>query len=127
MSRTTSRIAAGLAVLGAVVAGGTAFTASSGLPQTAKTVGYDTTQITGATATDVSYTLSSDGSKIASAKIKFNGDQTGAKVAAGWDAADLSACVPSIPADFSAGQTLITCEFVSQPTATSTTFKVAVT
>jgi hypothetical protein len=40
---TTSKILASLAVFGVVAAGGSAFTASSGLPQTPKVVGYDTT------------------------------------------------------------------------------------
>jgi hypothetical protein len=124
---TTTKIVSGLAVLGALAASGTAFTASSGLPQAAKTVGYDTTSISGATASDVSYELSADGSKIAKVRITFDGDQTASHVEAGFNSDDLAPCDASAPEDYSANHTVITCTFGAQDTATATTFKVAVT
>jgi hypothetical protein len=122
---TTSKILASVAVFGVVAAGGSAFTASSGLPQTPKTVGYDTTTISGATATDLSYDLSADGTKIVKAQITFNGDQTTRTIKAGFNLDTLTACDAAVPGDFAAGKTLIKCTF-DQDTEAADTFKVAV-
>jgi hypothetical protein len=128
MRLNTSKFLAGLTVFGVIAAGGSAFTASSGLPQTPKVVGYDTTTITGASASDVSYEISADGATIDAAVITFVGDQSARTVKAGWDAGDLTtAC--TVGAYTAVGDTTVaTCTFLTPvDTKTATTFKVAVT
>jgi hypothetical protein len=128
MRHNTSKFLAGLAVFGVIAAGGSAFTASSGLPQTPKVVGYDTTTITGASANDVSYDMSADGATIDAAVITFVGDQSARTVKAGWDAGDLTTDC-TVGAYTAVGDTtVVTCTFVTPvDTKTATTFKVAVT
>jgi hypothetical protein len=128
MRHNTSKFLAGLAVFGVIAAGGSAFTASSGLPQTPKVVGYDTTTITGASANDVSYEMSADGATIDAAVITFVGDQSARTVKAGWDAGDLTTDC-TVGAYTAVGDTtLVTCTFLTAvDTKTATTFKVAVT
>lgn len=79
----TTRIAAAVAVIGAVAAGGAAFTASESLPT--NVAGYGTTTVTGGTVTDLSYGLSTTGSDIVSASLTFQGDITGDTVGIGFD------------------------------------------
>ena len=59
MKRKPLSIIAGLAVVGASAAGGAAFTASNTIPNTV--MGYGTSNITGATATSLTYTRTADG------------------------------------------------------------------
>jgi hypothetical protein len=128
MRHNTSKILASVAVFGVVAAGGSAFTASSSLPQTPKVVGYDTTTITGAIANDLSYDISADGATIDAAVITFGGNQSARTVKAGWDAGDLTTDC-TIGAYTAVGDTtLVTCTFLTPvDTKTATTFKVAVT
>jgi hypothetical protein len=127
MRHNTSKILASVAVFGVVAAGGSAFTASSSLPQTPKVVGYDTTTITGAVATDVSYQLSTDSSKIAQALITFTGDQTGRVIKAGWGEGTLDTTC-TVPVTYVAPSMVATCDFgTTVDTGTATKFKVAVT
>ncbi len=72
----TTRIAAAVAVIGAVAAGGAAFTASESLPT--NVAGYGTTTVTGGTVTDLSYGLSSYRYQTLSAPAsRSSGDITG--------------------------------------------------
>jgi hypothetical protein len=116
----TSRIIAGIAVIGAVAAGGAVFTATSSVPNTV--AGYATSAISGANATSLDYTLSADGATIELATMIFTEDLTGNTVRAGFGTNALTACTVE-PAD-TAGHT-VTC-VLSQATATADAFHVAV-
>jgi len=72
MKRNKKRIIAAVAVIGALAAGGAAYTANvDGTPTTAA-IGFAQTSITGATADGVSYNLSADGQYIQQANIYFS-------------------------------------------------------
>ena len=58
-----TRIVAAIAVIGAVAAGGAAFTAGTGQPTT-QAVGYGATTVTGGSITGITYQLSADGTTI---------------------------------------------------------------
>jgi hypothetical protein len=123
---TTSKILASLAVFGVVAAGGSAFTASNGLPATKK-LGYDTTSISGATASNVSYQLSTNGSKIEQVKITFAGDVSASTIEAGFNDDALTACATKVFDNGTPGSTLVTCAFADQGTTTADKFNVLVT
>jgi hypothetical protein len=123
MRSKTSKIVAALAVAGVVAAGGSAFTASNTIPDSV--AGYGTSNITGATATSLDYTLSADGTTIAAADLVFSGDQTGRTVKAGFGSDALTACTAGTY-DSVADETPVTCSGYSQSTASSSTFNVAV-
>jgi hypothetical protein len=59
----TTRIVAAIAVIGAVAAGGAAFTAGTGQPGT-QAVGYGATTVTGGSISGITYQLSADGTTI---------------------------------------------------------------
>jgi hypothetical protein len=88
--RNTKKIVASLVAVGALAAGGTAFTASNTLPD--KVVGYGTADISGATASALTFDVSADGATITGADLVFDGDQTGRVVKAAFNSADLVAC-----------------------------------
>jgi hypothetical protein len=58
-----TRIVAAIAVIGAVAAGGAAFTAGTGQPTT-QAVGYGATTVTGGSITGITYQISADGTDI---------------------------------------------------------------
>jgi hypothetical protein len=68
-----TRIAAAVAVVGAVAAGGAAFTDNSGQAQSSA-LGYGTTSVTGGHISGISYQLSSDGTTIETATITTTED-----------------------------------------------------
>jgi hypothetical protein len=124
MQRRTKRLIGAIAVIAAIVAGGAAFTASNTIPDT--TAGYGTSNITGATATALHYTLNADGTQITTADLTFHGDQTGNVIKAGFGTDALTSC--TVGSYDSAGDaTPATCSGYTQSTATSSTFNVAVT
>ncbi len=115
-----TRIAAAVAVVGAVAAGGAAFTAGETLPT--NVAGYGTTQVTGGTVTDLNYTLSADGSYIDSAQMTFSGDVTGDTVGIGFDgysSGDLQACVVGSYTTGTPGSTAVTCTFTASTIQTA--------
>ncbi|MGH8890902.1 MAG: hypothetical protein ACRDV3_14230 [Acidothermaceae bacterium] len=115
--RTKTKIVSAAAIVAALAAGGSAFTASNTLP--AATVGYGSVTVTGATATDIAYSLTADGTKIAQEVITFSTAPTGATVTAGWDGqATLGACTLA--------GAVATCVDGVTSTATATSFHVAV-
>ena len=122
MHRISRRMVAVLVVIGAIAAGGAAFTASNTIQDS--TAGYGTSNITGATATDVHYTLNSDGTKITTALITFTGDLSSDTVQAGFGTDALTTCSAPV---FAAGSSTTTCSGYTQDTAASATFNVAVT
>jgi hypothetical protein len=122
MKRKPLSIIAGLAVVGAIAAGGAAFTASNTIPDTV--MGFGTSNITGATATSLTYTRSPDGSHIISATLVFTGDIHTRTVEAGFNANALDTCDPGT---FASGDTTVLCTMSTpEPTAGATTFNVAV-
>jgi hypothetical protein len=72
MKRNKKRIIAAVAVIGALAAGGAAFTAEiQGVP-TNQTAGFAQTQVDNATVASVHYVLSTDGQFINSVKLQFS-------------------------------------------------------
>lgn len=122
MKRKPMSVLAGLAVVGALAAGGAAFTASNTIPNT--TMGFGTSNITGATATSLTYTRTADGSAITAATLVFTGDISANTVEAGFNANALDTCAAGT---FAAGNTTVVCTLgTPEPTAGATTFNVAV-
>jgi hypothetical protein len=122
MHRKPRTILVGLVVVGALAAGGAAFTAANTIPDT--TMGFGTSHITGATATSLTYTRSADGSTITAATLVFTGDISANTVEAGFNANALETCAAGT---FAAGNTTVVCTMgTPEPTAGATTFNVAV-
>jgi len=127
---TKTKIVSAAAIVAALAAGGSAFTASNTLPA-AVTVGYGTQSVTGATATDITYTLSTDGKTIDSETITFSGDlsATTVTVSTGWNGGNLTECSGdkgNSTYNSVALTTTMTCSD-SEATTTGTEFDVAVT
>ncbi|MGH2862653.1 MAG: hypothetical protein ACRDLT_14295 [Solirubrobacteraceae bacterium] len=104
-----TRIAAAVAVVGAVAAGGAAFTAGETLP--ANVAGYGTATVTGGVITDLKYTLSSDGQYIDSASLTFTGDVSADTIGIGFDSyssGDLQSCTVGT---YTSPSTPVTCTF----------------
>jgi hypothetical protein len=77
MHRITRRSVLILVVIGALVAGGAAYTNSiTGAGTSNNTAGYKDVTVTGAVLTDATYGLSADGSQIDTVKFVFAGDLT---------------------------------------------------
>ena len=124
MHRISRRMVAVVVVVGAIAAGGAAFTFANTVPPS--TAGYGTSTISGATATDIVYGLSADGTDINSATITFTGDLSNDTVKAGFETTSLTTCsAPSY--DSVSGNSTSTCSGYTESTAWSTTFNVAVT
>jgi hypothetical protein len=122
MKHKPRSIIAGLVIVGALAAGGAAFTASNTIPNT--TMGFGTSNITGATATSLTYTRTADGTAITAATLVFTGDISANTVEAGFNTNALVTCAPGT---FAAGDTTVVCTMSSpEPTAGATTFNVAV-
>lgn len=122
--RNHQKLIAGLAVVGIVVAGGSAFTASNTVA--ASVAGYGTSTISGATATSVRYTLNGAGTQITAAAMNFDGDLTGMTVKAGFGSDTLTSCTVGTPGldnpDTLAlldDYTPVTCSGYTQSTASS--------
>jgi hypothetical protein len=134
-----TRLVAVVAVIGALAAGGAAYTAGNTIPDS--TAGYGTSNITGATAQDLRYTLNSDGTVITGATLVFQGDLWDGNVTpavadtvkAGFGSDDLTDCTVD-NYDNTASTTTAYCGDVAghagtaftQLTNGSTTFHVAV-
>jgi len=110
----TSKIIASVAVIGAVAAGGAAFTASNTVA--ASVAGYGSSTISGATASALNYTLAADGTTITGAALTFAGDKTGRVVKAGFGTDALTACTVGTY-DTVALTTPVTCTGYTQSTA----------
>ncbi len=123
MHRISRRMVAVLVVIGAIAAGGAAFTASNTV--SASVAGYGTSNITGATATDVHYTLNADGTEINSVLITFTGDLSNDTVQAGFETDNLTTC--SAPVYDGSTSSTTTCSGYTESTSSSSTFNVAVT
>jgi hypothetical protein len=124
MQRITRRIVVVVVLVGALAAGGAAFTASNTVPAT--TAGYGTSTISGATATNIKYNLTADGTQISTVDITFTGDLHSDTVKAGFETSDLTTCSAPV---YTAGtnSSATTCSSYTESTASSSTFNVAVT
>lgn len=80
-----------VALVGAVAAGGAAFTESNTLPS-ANVAGYGTVTVTGVTATSVTYTLNAVGDTITAVNLTLTGDTTGDTIAFAFNAENTVAC-----------------------------------
>jgi hypothetical protein len=89
MKSKTKKIILAVAVIGVVAAGGAAFTAANVVPDSV--AGYDTTTITGATATAVNYTLDGTGENITDVAVTFSTDITGKHVRTSFNGGTLTA------------------------------------
>jgi hypothetical protein len=142
MHRISRRMVAVLVVVGALAAGGAAYTNS--ITATANnTAGYADQSVQGASLTDAVYGLSADGSQIKSVTFTFANDLTNDKLQFLLDSGSqpsgnpLADCVDSsdvalvggvIDASLvSSGVTTVTCDGLSVPTGTPTHLVVAVT
>ncbi|MHB1568852.1 MAG: hypothetical protein ACYC0H_06575 [Solirubrobacteraceae bacterium] len=124
MHRLTRRLIVVAVIVGALAAGGAAFTASNTIPNSV--AGYGTSNISGATATDIKYTLNGPGTEITGAQITFNGDLSADTVQAGFETSNLTTCsAPTYDSTTSTSST--TCSGYTESTSGSTTFNVAVT
>src|SRR5579875_1086027 len=115
--KKTTRIAAAVAVIGAVAAGGAAFTASNTVPNT--TAGYGTSTITGGTVLSLNYTLSGDGTSITTATIVFQGNTTTDTAAIAFDSGSQTTCGAGTLDG--AGNTTYTCNVSGAGVSTSAT------
>jgi hypothetical protein len=122
MHRISRRMVAALVVIGAIAAGGAAFTAANVVPLS--TAGYGSSTVSGATATDIVYGLSADGTQINTATITFTGDLSHDTVQAGFETDSLTTCSAPV---FASGSSTSTCSGYTESTSGSTTFNVAVT
>jgi hypothetical protein len=72
MQRRTRRIIGAVALIAALAAGAAAFTAGNVIPD--QTQSYSSAHITGANASSLAFTYSSDGSKVTGATVTLQGD-----------------------------------------------------
>lgn len=120
----TPRIVASVAVIGAVAAGGAAFTASETVPT--NLAGYGTTTVSGATLNSLNYDLSADGTTITTANLVFAQDLTGDSVGISFGSGNLASCTIGTY-DSGTGTTPVTCSGLSQETDTADNVDIAVT
>jgi hypothetical protein len=128
----TTRLIASVAVIGAVAAGGAAFTASNTVPSSV--AGYGTASVTGGTVTSLTYGLSTDGSLIDTATIVFTGDLSADTVGIGFNdsttqpaAGDGTALTTCGTGSFAAGSTTFSCTLSGITTAGENDADIAVT
>jgi len=137
MKRNKKRLIAAVAVIAALAAGGAAFTDSIvGSPVTnGTTAGYGTMSITGATVTDVNYTLSASGTSVTEVNFTFTGNLEGDTLELAFDNANLAQCahtgitngvIPSGAYNSGTGNTTVTCD-ESETTTAATSLQAAVT
>src|ERR1700760_2788280 len=90
MHRISRRMVAVVVLIGAIAAGGAAFTASNSIPDTV--AGFGTSHISGANAQSLNYIYSSDGTTITEEDLVFTGDIHTDVVKAGFNGNGLTDC-----------------------------------
>ena len=115
MARRTS-ILAGIALAGALAAGGAAFTATNSMPA-GETVGYGTTTVSGATVNAIKYLPNGPGDQINRVDFLLAGDTSALEVRIGFNGGNTVSC--GIGSYDGEGQTGYWCEVLSlaQPTS----------
>lgn len=81
---------AGAVLVAAVVAGGSAFTASNTVPDA--TVGYGTNTVSGATVSSIVYNTNATGDNVDSVSLVLAGDTTDSSVSLGFNNGSASPC-----------------------------------
>ena len=120
MQRKTRRIIAAVAVIALLAAGGAAFTNSiASFGSSNDQIGYASDTIIGATATNLTYQLSPNNTKIDQVLVTLQGDYTSGSATNGADtyqglfnndATTKVTCTPAATVDGS-GNTVVTCDF----------------
>ena len=85
-----NKIFASAILVAAVVAGGSAFTASNTVPDA--TVGYGTNTVSGATVDLIDYTTNAAGDNINAVSLVLVGDTTGSAVSIGFNGGNTTSC-----------------------------------
>ena len=132
MKRKTKKIVLALVVIGVVAAGGAAFTAANTVPTHA--VGYGQAVVTGAVASQIDHTLSTDGMQVEQTVMTLTGNLADDPVVTagfGGDGVDLQSCTTT-PATGTFGDpdrtTVATCVYSpTYLTSTALRFNVSVT
>jgi hypothetical protein len=132
MKGKTKKIVLAVAVIGAIAAGGAAFTAANTVPTHA--VGYGQAVVTGAVASGIDHTLSADGMHVDQTVMTLTGnlaDQPVVTAGFGADGVALQSC-SATPATGNFGDvnrtTVATCAYSpSYLTSTAVRFNVSVT
>jgi hypothetical protein len=109
----------GVALVGALAAGGSAFTASNSLPASTVTRGYGSQTITGVEATSVTYATNTAGDTITSVGLVLTGDTTTKTIQIAFDDAAPATC--SDVGSYLSPSTTYSCT-VSQAVSTATKF-----
>lgn len=117
----TTRIVAAIAVIGAVAAGGAAFTAGNTVPSSV--AGYGSATVSGGTVLSLSYTLSADGTDIASASVVFQGNTLDDTASIGFNDGATTTCTTPGAVD-SNGNTDYTCTLSGVSTTSETSAQV---
>lgn len=119
MKGKTKKIVLAVAVIGAIAAGGVAFTAANTVPNSV--AGYATTTVSGATVTDVQYGLNGVGDTINTVTLTFSSpDITNLHVKIGFNGAATTDCTVD-------SATQATCSGLTEDLAGATALAVAVT
>jgi hypothetical protein len=95
--RTNVKVMGAAAIVAALAAGGSAFTASNTMPVDAQHVGYGTTNVSGATVDHIDYNIdANDVSKLDGVTVWLLGDYTSSTVTVQWnnDGSDPAAYAP---------------------------------
>jgi hypothetical protein len=108
-----------VAVVGAIAAGGSAFTASNTLPAASVTQGYGSQTITGVTAQTVTYDLDSEKANITGVELTLDGDTTGQTIQIAFSGAAPATCSDS--GTFDTDHTNYVC-LVNEPVTAATKF-----
>jgi hypothetical protein len=123
MHRIRRKFVLGLVVVGALAAGGAAYTNSiTGTGTTNNYAGYAGVTVNGAVLSDAVYSFDTTGANITGVTLKFTGDLTGQDVKAGFNTSALTDCGTVAGSDVSGGNTTKTCTFgspVGTPGATT--------
>jgi hypothetical protein len=120
----TTRIVAAIAVIGAVAAGGAAFTASNTVPSSV--AGYGSASVTGGTVTSLTYGLSTDGSDIDTATVVWTGDTSADSTVIGFNGDATQDCA-SGTYDIGSGDTTFVCTLSGITTSDETSADIALT
>lgn len=123
-----NRVLLGAAIVGVVGAvGGAAFTDSVGFSQPTQTVGYGSQTVSGATATNVAYKLSGDGTNITEVDVTFSGDVSSSTVKIGFNGTTLTeSCSAGTYTTGTPGSTAVVCGSLTQPVASTTATNISV-
>ena len=123
MLRTTKIALALVGSAAAVALVAPASTASNTVA--ASSAGFGTSTISGATATNVAYTLSTDGTQITAASIVFSGNLTGFTVKAGFGSTAGTTCTLAAH-NTTDNTTTASCTGYTQTISSASSFNVAV-